>query len=68
MILFNHIIYLIGRNLLTYDLRRAFLYSIFLPLFSFISTLVIQLITSTSKLLVFVVKSKYLLTFSVSEI
>ena len=67
MILFNHIIYLIGRNLLAYDLRRAFLY-IFLPLFSFISTLVIQLITSTSKLLFFIVKSKYLLTSSVSEI
>ena len=67
MILFNHIIYLIGRNLLTYDLRRAFL-NIFLPLFSFISTLMIQLITSTSKLLFFIVKSKYLLTSSVSEI
>lgn len=24
MILFNHIIYLIGRNLITYDLRRLF--------------------------------------------
>ena len=67
MILFNHIIYLTGRYLLTYDLRRAFLY-IFLLLFSFISPLVVQLITSSSKLLFFIVKLKYLLIFSVSKI
>ena len=33
MILFN-LIYLIGRNLLTYDLRRALLY-IFLPFYKY---------------------------------